>query len=149
MVQETLDRCTEENVTQLHQALDQIYQQHSQGFRHTYLRGGGLETALKGDKGRLGLTTRNKKRFEAQRMLVSLGSLPIVWFGHADGWPSHRVGVAASCAWFAMCFISVVFCALDPLESRGASGSCAHLFLANIPEPFIHCRYFDTAGKPK
>lgn len=46
------------------------------------LRGGGLETSLKGDKGGLGLTKRNKKRFEAQHMLVLLGSLAhniIVW----------------------------------------------------------------------
>ena len=46
------------------------------------LRGGGLETSLKGDKGGLGLTKRNKKRFEAQHMLVLLGSLAhhvVVW----------------------------------------------------------------------
>jgi hypothetical protein len=46
------------------------------------LRGGGLETSLKGDKGGLGLTKRNKKRFDAQPMLVLLGSLAhniVVW----------------------------------------------------------------------
>jgi hypothetical protein len=46
------------------------------------LRGGGLETSLKGDKGGLGLTKRNKKRFEAQHVLVLLGSLAhtiVVW----------------------------------------------------------------------
>jgi len=46
------------------------------------LRGGGLETSLKGDKGGLGLTKRNKKRFEAQHMLLLLGSLAhniVVW----------------------------------------------------------------------
>jgi hypothetical protein len=46
------------------------------------LRGGGLETSLKGDKGGLGLTKRNKKRFDAQHLLVLLGSLAhniVVW----------------------------------------------------------------------
>lgn len=45
-------------------------------------RGGGIETAFKGDKGGLGLTKRKKKRFEAQHMLVLLGSLAhnvVVW----------------------------------------------------------------------
>jgi hypothetical protein len=45
-------------------------------------RGGGIETSLKGDKQGLGLTKRNKKRFEAQYMLVLLGSLAhnvVVW----------------------------------------------------------------------
>jgi hypothetical protein len=45
-------------------------------------RGGGIETALKGDKQGLGLTKRNKKRFEAQQMVVLLGSLThntIIW----------------------------------------------------------------------
>src|SRR5213082_877796 len=36
VVQETLDRCTEENVSQMEQALDSIYRQHSQGYRHEY-----------------------------------------------------------------------------------------------------------------
>jgi hypothetical protein len=36
VVQETLDMCTEENVTQMEHALDQIYQQHSQGYQHNY-----------------------------------------------------------------------------------------------------------------
>ena len=46
------------------------------------LRGGGIETSLKGDKQGLGLTKRNKKRFEAQYMLVLLGSLAhnvVIW----------------------------------------------------------------------
>jgi hypothetical protein len=46
------------------------------------LRGGGIETSFKGDKQGLGLTKRNKKRFEAQHMLVLLGSLAhnvMVW----------------------------------------------------------------------
>ena len=38
-------------------------------------RGGGIETSLKGDKQGLGMTRRNKKRFEAQQMLMLLGSL--------------------------------------------------------------------------
>ena len=45
-------------------------------------RGGGIETSFKGDKGGLGLTRRNKKRFEAQHMLVLIGSLAhnvVVW----------------------------------------------------------------------
>jgi hypothetical protein len=45
-------------------------------------RGGGVETSFKGDKQGLGLTKRNKKRFEAQQMLVLLGSLAhnvVVW----------------------------------------------------------------------
>src|SRR6266704_1431405 len=36
VVQETLDACTTENVTQLHQALDEIYRSHSHGFQHDY-----------------------------------------------------------------------------------------------------------------
>lgn len=49
-------------------------------------RGGGVETSFKGDKQGLGMTKRNKKRFEAQQMLTLLGSLAhnlIVW---ARGW---------------------------------------------------------------
>ena len=45
-------------------------------------RGGGVETSLKDDKGGLGLTRRNKKRFPAQHLLVLLGSLAhnvVVW----------------------------------------------------------------------
>jgi hypothetical protein len=45
-------------------------------------RGGGIETSFKGDKGGLGLTKRNKKRFEAQQLVMLLGSLAhnvIVW----------------------------------------------------------------------
>lgn len=45
-------------------------------------RGGGIETSFKGDKQGLGMTTRSKKRFEAQQMLMLLGSLAhnvIVW----------------------------------------------------------------------
>jgi hypothetical protein len=45
-------------------------------------RGGGVETSFKGDKQGLGLTKRSKKRFEAQQMLMLLGSLAhnvIIW----------------------------------------------------------------------
>jgi hypothetical protein len=45
-------------------------------------RGGGIETSFKGDKQGLGLTKRSKKRFEAQQMLMLLGSLAhnvVVW----------------------------------------------------------------------
>jgi hypothetical protein len=46
------------------------------------LRGGGIETSLKDDKQGLGLTKRNKKRFEAQYMVALLGTLAhnlMVW----------------------------------------------------------------------
>jgi hypothetical protein len=49
-------------------------------------RGGGVETSVKGDKQGLGITKRNKKRFEAQEMLMHLGALAhnvLVW---ARGW---------------------------------------------------------------
>ncbi len=36
VVQDTLDACTDENAHQMHAALDRIYQQHSQGYRHDY-----------------------------------------------------------------------------------------------------------------
>ena len=36
VVQETLDACTSENVTQMEQAMKSIYRQHSQGYRHDY-----------------------------------------------------------------------------------------------------------------
>jgi hypothetical protein len=39
VVQETLNACTEENVSQMQQALDRIYQQHSQASRHGYQTG--------------------------------------------------------------------------------------------------------------
>jgi hypothetical protein len=46
------------------------------------LRGGGVETQFKEDKQGLGITKRNKKRFEAQQMMVQLNALAhnlIVW----------------------------------------------------------------------
>jgi len=36
VVQDTLDACTPTNVQQMQQAMDQIYRQHSQGYRHDY-----------------------------------------------------------------------------------------------------------------
>jgi len=36
VVQDTLDVCTEANVTQMHQAMDAIYRRHSPGYRHDY-----------------------------------------------------------------------------------------------------------------
>src|SRR6266571_2343157 len=56
-------------------------------------RGGGIETSLKGDKQGLGLTKRNKKRFEAQHMLMLLGTLAhntIVWARHWLAAPQLR-----------------------------------------------------------
>jgi hypothetical protein len=78
-------------------------------------RGGGIETAFKGDKGGLGLTKRNKKRFEAQHMLVLLGSLAhnvVVW---APRWLTLPEGAHwASCAWCAMSFTLAACSALIP-----------------------------------
>src|SRR6185312_3089120 len=48
-------------------------------------RGGGIETSFKGDKQGLGIGKRSKKRFEAQQMLILLGSLAhnvVVWARH-------------------------------------------------------------------
>jgi hypothetical protein len=45
-------------------------------------RGGGVETAIKDDKQGLGITKRNKKRFEAQQMVMLLNVLAhnvLVW----------------------------------------------------------------------
>ncbi len=36
VVQDTLNACTAENVVQLEEAMDTIYRQHSQGYRHDY-----------------------------------------------------------------------------------------------------------------
>lgn len=48
-------------------------------------RGGGVETSFREDKSALGLTRRNKKRFEAQALLQQLVALAhnvLVWFRH-------------------------------------------------------------------
>ncbi len=45
-------------------------------------RGGGVETAIKDDKQGLGITKRNKKRFEAQQMVMLLNLLAhnvLIW----------------------------------------------------------------------
>jgi hypothetical protein len=58
-------------------------------------RGGGVESALRDDKQGLGLTKRNKKRFEAQQMVMLLGTLAhnvIVW---ARRWLSAQQGKLA------------------------------------------------------
>jgi hypothetical protein len=38
VVQDTLDACTDQNVTEMHRAMAQIFRQQSQGFRHDYQR---------------------------------------------------------------------------------------------------------------
>jgi hypothetical protein len=48
-------------------------------------RGGGVETSFKGDHQGLGSTTRSKKRFEAQQMVMLLGTLAhnvVIWARH-------------------------------------------------------------------
>ena len=45
-------------------------------------RGGGVETQIKGDRQGLGITKRNKKRFEAQEMITQLNALAhniVIW----------------------------------------------------------------------
>jgi len=76
-------------------------------------RGGGVETAFKGDKQGLGMSKRSKKRFEAQQMLMLLGSLAhnvIIWAG--AGWPSQPCTAMGCCAWYVMSCISVAFSSL-------------------------------------
>jgi hypothetical protein len=52
-------------------------------YAHFYdQRGGGIETSFGEDKGGLGITKRNKKRFQAQRLLMLLGTLAhnlLIW----------------------------------------------------------------------
>ena len=52
-------------------------------YAHFYdQRGGGIESSFGQDKGGLGITKRNKKRFEAQRLLMLLGTLAhnvLIW----------------------------------------------------------------------
>ena len=57
------------------------------------LRGGGIETGFKNDNQGLGITKRNKKRFEAQQMLTGLNALAhnlLTWFQRdvAQRWPA-------------------------------------------------------------
>lgn len=59
------------------------------------LRAGSIEIEIKEDKQGLGITKRNKKRFDAQQMLMLLGSLAhnvIVW---ARGWLSPSISKLA------------------------------------------------------
>lgn len=59
------------------------------------LRSGGVETEFKEDKQGLGITKRNKKRFEAQQMLVQLNALAhnlIVWSRRWLAQTSNRIG---------------------------------------------------------
>ena len=54
-------------------------------------RGGGVETAIKNDKQGLGITKRNKKRFEAQQMVMLLNELAhnvLIW---ARDWLAPRL----------------------------------------------------------
>jgi hypothetical protein len=59
-------------------------------------RGGGIETSFKGDKQGLGIGKRSKKRFEAQQMVMLLGTLAhnvIVWARHWLASPAlHHYG---------------------------------------------------------
>lgn len=63
------------------------------------LRGGGVETQIKGDKQGLGIHKRNKKRFEAQQVLVQLNTLAhniVIWARHwlAPAYPKlDRFGI--------------------------------------------------------
>ncbi len=55
-------------------------------------RGGGVETSFKGDQQGLGSTKRSKKRFEAQQMVMLLGTLAhnvVIW---ARGWLTQTAG---------------------------------------------------------
>jgi hypothetical protein len=59
------------------------------------LRSGGVETEFKEDKQGLGITQRNKKRFQAQQMLVQLNALAhnlIVWSRQWLAQTSNRIG---------------------------------------------------------
>ena len=64
---------------QWHKPLDQLF-----AYVYFYdLRAGGIETGFKDDKQALGITKRNKKRFEAQQMLTQLNALAhnlLTWF---------------------------------------------------------------------
>ena len=57
------------------------------------LRGGGIETGFKNDNQGLGITKRNKKRFDAQQMITALNALAhnlLTWFQRdlACRWPT-------------------------------------------------------------
>lgn len=75
---------------------DQFTDPLAQMFAYVYfydLRGGGIETGFKQDKQGLGITKRNKKRFEAQQMVICLNTLAhnlLIWFRQwlAQRWPA-------------------------------------------------------------
>lgn len=57
-------------------------------------RGGGIESSFGQDKGGLGITKRNKKRFEAQRLLMLLGTLAhnlLIWSRRWLCWGSPQL----------------------------------------------------------
>ena len=100
VVQETLDACTTVNVGQIHQAMDAIYRQHSQGYRHDYAHWQLLDIDITGlplrcAQGKLcgaraAFASRGeappRPYFAAQQMLTQLNALAhntIVW---ARGW---------------------------------------------------------------
>lgn len=85
-------------------------------------RGGGIETSFKGDKQGLGLTKRNKKSFEAQQMVMLLGSLVhnvVVW---ARRWLTAPLGLPAQLCHYGMLrmvrdvFQISGFLVVDPLD---------------------------------
>ena len=67
------------------QPVDRVKEPSAVLLAYVYLydqRGGGVETAIKGDKQGLGMSKRNKKRFEAQQVVIQLNALAhntIVW----------------------------------------------------------------------
>ena len=68
----------QEGVRETGQPPESIFDHHAVLLAYVYgydACGGGVETAVREDKQGLGLTKRNKKRFEAQQMVVVLGVL--------------------------------------------------------------------------
>ncbi len=65
-------------VSLTNQSLETLKQPDKVMLTYAYVydqRGGGVETSFKSDRQGLGMGKRNKKRFEAQQMLVQLGAL--------------------------------------------------------------------------
>jgi hypothetical protein len=68
-----------------HRSLKQLKEPDAVLLAYVYVydqRGGGVETSFKNDRQGLGMGKRNKKRFEAQQMLIQLGALAhniIIW----------------------------------------------------------------------
>jgi hypothetical protein len=77
-----------EGLTLTRQPVDRLQDPIAVLLAYVYLydqRGGGVETAIKGDKQGLGMTKRNKKRFAAQQMVTQLTALAhntMVWTRH-------------------------------------------------------------------